>query len=164
LKGGMGDDLNAYNEVMGIFFHIKSALYLLLTKKIQSIIPLHQKLSNKSEIILELVRKLIEKSKESLKSGNNPNSMLDFMVQSHFDGEMSQEELEGNVFIFFLAGHETYVFKHSKFKELQNLFLLLFNCWRNIQRFKKRQEKKFSNFWETKNVLTKPVKSSIIFP
>jgi cytochrome P450 len=127
LKGGMGDDLNAYNDVMGIFFHIKSALYLLITKKIQSIIPLHQKLSNKSDIILELVRKLIETSKDSLKSGNNPNSMLDFMVQSHFDGEMSQAELEGNVFIFFLAGHETYYSKHSNLLGLQNHFPLLFN-------------------------------------
>jgi cytochrome P450 len=103
----MGDGLGAYNDIMAIFFNIKNMLMLTLTKSFQSLIPLHKKLTSRSNELLELVKKFIEYSKEKLKKGEEPTSMLDFMVQSFLEDEISQQELETNVFIFFVAGHET---------------------------------------------------------
>ena len=53
------------------------------------------------------MNKVIDISKEKLKNGGKPSSMLDFMVVAHEEGELSKEELEANSFVFFVAGHET---------------------------------------------------------
>ena len=53
------------------------------------------------------MKKLIKKSKKKLENGEKPTSMLDFMTEALFEGEMTEAELEANVFIFFFAGHET---------------------------------------------------------
>jgi cytochrome P450 len=92
---------------MGTFLNLKSMLFLILTSKLQFLIPFHQKVSQKSLYLAEMMQKLIQESKEKLTKGGDPTSMLDFMVQAFFEGEMTDEELEANVFIFFIAGHET---------------------------------------------------------
>eukprot|EP01080_Neovahlkampfia_damariscottae_P008168 gene8168-12628_t len=107
LKGSLGDDLEAYNEVMGVFLNLKNILYLFVTRGFKSILPYHSNLTQKSTVLYELMRGLIKESKEKLETGGKPTSMLDFMTEALIEGEMSQEELEANVFIFFVAGHET---------------------------------------------------------
>jgi cytochrome P450 len=107
LKGEMGSGLISFNYIMSSLFNVKNILLLTLTKNFQSFIPFHQRLTSKSNEFLELVKKFIEHSKEKLKNGEQANSMLDFMVESFLENEISQQELETNVFIFFAAGHET---------------------------------------------------------
>jgi cytochrome P450 len=94
---------------MGTFLNLKSMLFLILTSKFQFLIPFHQKVSQNSMYLVGLMQKLIKESKDKLTKGGVPTSMLDFMVQAFFEGEMSDDELEANVFIFFIAGHETYL-------------------------------------------------------
>jgi cytochrome P450 len=55
----------------------------------------------------ELVSKLIEDSKKKIKNNEKLTSILDYMVLSHLNGDINSQELNSNVFIFFLAGHET---------------------------------------------------------
>ena len=103
----MGDDLAAYNEVMGVFLNLKNILYLFLTKRFSGLLSYHSNLTQKSNVLFDLMKKLIKESKEKLENGEKPTSMLDFMTEAHLEGEMSEAELEANVFIFFVAGHET---------------------------------------------------------
>eukprot|EP01080_Neovahlkampfia_damariscottae_P008182 gene8182-10_t len=107
LEGSIQNDLLAYNEAFSAFFNVKTIMYLLFTKRFESFSAFHQNLTNKSMILVELVKKVIDISKEKLKNGEKPTSMLDFMVVAHEDGELSLEELEANSFAFFIAGHET---------------------------------------------------------
>jgi len=76
-------------------------------------IPLINKIDFSGELktgvdnLVGLMEDLIKVSIKRVENNENLTSMLDFMVQSHLNGEMSKDELKSNVFIFFLAGHET---------------------------------------------------------
>ena len=92
---------------MGVFLNLKNILYLYLTKRFGGLLSYHSNLTQNSNVLFNLMKKLIKESKEKLENGEKPTSMLDFMSEALLEGEMTEAELEANVFIFFFAGHET---------------------------------------------------------
>jgi cytochrome P450 len=106
IEGSNQDDLSAYNYVMDSIFNLKHSLFLILTSRF-TFIPFQQRFSKNVDTLMVLVRKLVKNSLKKLDSGEKATSLLDFMIQGWKEGEMTEEQLESNVFIFFLAGHET---------------------------------------------------------
>jgi cytochrome P450 len=101
-------ELNAYHNLIESLMDVKSVVAILFLSKFSSFIPFLSKLSDNIKLFNSLVSNLIEVSKEKLKSGKDPEFMLDFMVKSTFEDEtMNVEELKSNIFAFFVAGHET---------------------------------------------------------
>eukprot|EP01080_Neovahlkampfia_damariscottae_P006781 gene6781-10945_t len=107
LRGSLGKDLVSYNKVMSILLNPKNMIFLMATKNFQEFVSFQKELSENSKNLLILLSKLINESKERLEKGGKSNSMLDFMIDAHLNEELSEVELISNVFIFFIAGHET---------------------------------------------------------
>ena len=107
LRGAFGKDLFSYNRVMEILLNPKNMIYLMATKHFQNFVTAQKDLSENSMNLLKLLANLIDASKERLQKGGKANSMLDFMIDAHLNEELSEIELISNVFIFFIAGHET---------------------------------------------------------
>lgn len=106
LDGGSQEDLKAYNTFFESLFNVKKALGTLIGYKL---IPFYknQELEDSVNHLEKLMLNLIEKSKKKIEKNEKMTSMLDFLVLSTLNGEMKKEDLISNVFIFFLAGHET---------------------------------------------------------
>eukprot|EP01080_Neovahlkampfia_damariscottae_P004493 gene4493-7873_t len=107
MRGSLGKDLQAYNEVMSIILNPKNMVYLMFTKYFQDSNSFQKELSKNAQVLLKLISNLIKESQERLEKGGKATTMLDFMIESHLNEELSEVELISNVFIFFIAGHET---------------------------------------------------------
>jgi cytochrome P450 len=98
LDGEKKKDLKAYTELIETLFSIKNFFKLMLTP---SFFPIHTKLSENIDYMINLFKKLIEESRIKFKNGSKPKSMLDFMVydQNNENG-LSDNELISNWFSF----------------------------------------------------------------
>ena len=86
-------------------FSMKNLIFMLFTSKIKFLFPFYKKIDESMNVLNEMMRRLIKESMEKIKNNGKSTSMLDFMIEAHLEGDMTEEELESNVFIFF-AGHE----------------------------------------------------------
>jgi hypothetical protein len=94
LKGENQEDLNAYNELIDSFFQFSKSFKLMLTP---NFFPNHKRLQRNIDYLLNMMKKLIDESKEKIKKGGKLKSMLDYMVNSQ-DGEdgLTDNELISN--------------------------------------------------------------------
>jgi cytochrome P450 len=107
LDGSNQKDLVSYNNIMDSMLNVKNMAIMVLSKKLHLPYSKENFYNEHGRTIVLLIEKMIEDSKKKLEFGENPSSLLDFMIQSHLDGNMTKEQLISNTFIFFLAGHET---------------------------------------------------------
>eukprot|EP00005_Dracoamoeba_jomungandri_P000077 CAMPEP_0174252770 /NCGR_PEP_ID=MMETSP0439-20130205/2144_1 /TAXON_ID=0 /ORGANISM="Stereomyxa ramosa, Strain Chinc5" /LENGTH=282 /DNA_ID=CAMNT_0015333393 /DNA_START=139 /DNA_END=983 /DNA_ORIENTATION=+ len=96
-----------YNKAYhGIVANMTSASRFLFPKlNSYTILPSTKKLYDNIDAINELCDKLINDSKQSTESEDL--DLLGAMLRSHADNTLSEQEIKNNLFIFFLAGHET---------------------------------------------------------
>jgi len=80
---------------------------MILNHKFNPFYKFPQDFVDASIYLQKMIVKLIEISKNKIEKGEKLNSMLDHMIGAYLDKQMSEEELKSNVFIFFVAGHET---------------------------------------------------------
>jgi len=104
---------NAYKKILG-FFNTKTGMALMLLPWIEDL-PLKgiKEFHSSIDLILQFFNEMIEQHKDKdedsilaklIKSGNHDSSKTD---SNNNDGTLSRQELIANIWIFFLAGHDT---------------------------------------------------------
>lgn len=104
MKGKMNNDLKSYNKMIEVIADLKTILYLLIPFVKDKI---GKELTESTEHLKKMIEGLIKESREKMQNGEVPSNILDYMVIANEDKQLSDAELISNVFVFFLAGHET---------------------------------------------------------
>lgn len=128
--------------------------------------PRRKELHGKLDEFKALINRVIEQKKKSIAEGDKKNDalaenekdLLTLMIESEQRGEgaLTNEELQSNVMVFFLAGHDTTtsaltsaLYYLAKYQVGLLLFYVSVYLIRNnaIRIFKQRQERKRSAYW-----------------
>jgi hypothetical protein len=83
------------NKKKGLLTNLYKAITLMLLEKVpflKNLSSLDKETSEGADILLELCQRLINESKKKIENNEKLESMLDYMVHSHLNGTMSQEE------------------------------------------------------------------------
>ncbi|KAI8879153.1 cytochrome P450 [Backusella circina FSU 941] len=127
-KAGFDFDFNAIkdrdNDWVRIYNNIKNGIadplffmFPILEANFLFMFPKRKQLHKDLEQFLGMMRSIIEDKRRKIESGENQNEnleenekdLLTLMLESEMKGEgkMTNEELEANLCVFFLAGHDT---------------------------------------------------------
>lgn len=98
------DDLKYYNKIIHTLQDLKKIMLLFIPYFSNS---LKKEIVESSNHLIKLFNKLIQQSKDKMKNNFTPTCLLDYMILSNENQQLSDQELLLNVFVFFLAGHET---------------------------------------------------------
>jgi len=100
------EDLVAYNSLFNILLNPRRIIREMICYNLN---PFHKNdtMENSIDHLNKLMLKMMDKSLIKMKNGDKPNSMVDYLMLEKMNGELTEDVVKSNLFIFFVAGHET---------------------------------------------------------